>query len=133
MFANEQILVGLEVGTSKVCAVVAEVLEDGNLMIIGVGQTPAEGVRKGEIVDMEVAAHSIQNAISEEENRPLLGRTVEILVEGPSKTNAARLTGRTRCNKIVVLDGSPRHLGRLLDVKVQRAGNFTLYGEAVEG
>ena len=67
MFANEQILVGLEVGTSKVCAVVAEVLEDGNLMIIGVGQTAAEGVRKGEIVDMEAAARSIQSAIGEAE------------------------------------------------------------------
>jgi tRNA-2-methylthio-N6-dimethylallyladenosine synthase len=67
------------------------------------------------------------------QHQKFVGRQVQILVEGPSKTNAARLTGRTRCNKIVVLDGSPRHLGRLLDVKVQRASNFTLYGEAVEG
>src|SRR5688572_2160939 len=68
MFKTEQIIVGLEVGTSKVCAVVAEVLEDGNLMIIGVGQTPSDGVRKGEIVDMEAAAHSIQAAVSEAED-----------------------------------------------------------------
>jgi len=51
-------------------------------------------------------------------------------VEGPSKRNPARMTGRTRCNKIVVFDASPRHCGQLLDVKIQRAGNFTLYGEA---
>ena len=61
------------------------------------------------------------------------GRPVEILVEGPSKKNPARLTGRTRCNKIVVFDGSARHCGRLLAVKIQRAGNFTLYGEVDEG
>jgi tRNA-2-methylthio-N6-dimethylallyladenosine synthase len=54
---------------------------------------------------------------------------VQILVEGPSKKNPARLTGRTRCNKIVVFDGSPEDRGRLLDVKILRAGAFTLYGE----
>jgi tRNA-2-methylthio-N6-dimethylallyladenosine synthase len=54
-------------------------------------------------------------------------------VEGPSKKNPARLTGRTRCNKIVVFDGSPANCGRLLDVRIQRAGTFTLYGEANQG
>jgi tRNA-2-methylthio-N6-dimethylallyladenosine synthase len=61
----------------------------------------------------------------------LVGERGEVLVEGPSRKNPARLTGRTRCNKIVVLDGSERHIGRLVDVKVARAGSFTLYGEPV--
>ncbi|HAV61782.1 MAG TPA: tRNA (N6-isopentenyl adenosine(37)-C2)-methylthiotransferase MiaB, partial [Verrucomicrobiales bacterium] len=52
-----------------------------------------------------------------------------ILVEGPSKRNAARLAGRTRCNKIVIFDGDDeRHRGQLLDVEIERAGSFTLYG-----
>ena len=63
-------------------------------------------------------------------HQQFVGRQVQILVEGPSKRNPARLTGRTRCNKIVVFDGSPRDCGRLLDVKITRAGTFTLYGEA---
>ncbi len=67
MFSKDQIIVGLEVGTSKVCAVVAEVLEDGNLMIIGIGQGPSAGVRKGEIIDMEAAAESIRAAVAEAE------------------------------------------------------------------
>ena len=67
MLAKEKILVGLEVGTSKVCAVVGEVLEDGNLMVIGVGQAPSDGVRKGEVVDMEAAGRSIQVAVSDAE------------------------------------------------------------------
>jgi tRNA-2-methylthio-N6-dimethylallyladenosine synthase len=55
---------------------------------------------------------------------------VEILVEGPSKKNPARMTGRTRCNKIVVFDPAEReHRGQLLDVKIIRAGSFTLYGD----
>ena len=59
----------------------------------------------------------------------LVGRKTEILVEGPSKRNAARMMGRTRCNKIVVFDGSSRHRGQLMDVKITRAGSFTLYGD----
>ncbi len=54
---------------------------------------------------------------------------MQILVEGPSKKNPARMMGRTRCNKIVVFDGSERHLGQLMDVKITRAGSFTLYGD----
>lgn len=58
-----------------------------------------------------------------------IGQQVQILVEGPSKKNAARYTGRTRCNRIVLFDGSPRHQGRLMDVKINRIGSFTLYGD----
>jgi cell division protein FtsA len=65
--SKERIIVGLEVGTSKVCAVVGEVLEDGNIMIIGVGRVPSEGVRKGEIVDLEAAVQSIHAAVSDAE------------------------------------------------------------------
>jgi tRNA-2-methylthio-N6-dimethylallyladenosine synthase len=58
-----------------------------------------------------------------------VGKTVEILVEGPSKKNLARMMGRTRDNKIVVFDGSERHRGQIMDVRVTRAGSFTLYGD----
>ncbi len=68
MFSKDQIIVGLEVGTSKVCAVVGEVLEDGNLMIIGVGQAPSQGIRKGEIADMDAAVQSIHAAVAEAED-----------------------------------------------------------------
>ncbi len=58
-----------------------------------------------------------------------IGQTTQILVEGPSKKNPARMTGRTRCNRIVLFDGSSRHLGQLMDVKIERTGSFTLYGD----
>ncbi len=59
-----------------------------------------------------------------------IGRRTQILVEGPSKKNPARMTGRTRCNKIVVFDPAGReHRGQLMDVKITRAGSFTLYGD----
>jgi tRNA-2-methylthio-N6-dimethylallyladenosine synthase len=58
-----------------------------------------------------------------------VGQRAEILVEGPSKRNLARMMGRTRSNKIVVFDGSERHRGQVMDVRVTRAGSFTLYGD----
>ena len=67
MFDQNSIIVGLEVGTSKVCAVVAELTDTGALNITGVGQHPSHGVRKGEIVDPAQAADDIRNAIVEAE------------------------------------------------------------------
>jgi tRNA-2-methylthio-N6-dimethylallyladenosine synthase len=61
----------------------------------------------------------------------LVGQRRQILVEGPSKKNMVRMMGRTRCNKIVVFDGSERHRGQLMDVNITRAGSFTLYGDPV--
>jgi tRNA-2-methylthio-N6-dimethylallyladenosine synthase len=59
----------------------------------------------------------------------LVGQQLQILVEGPSKRNPDRLMGRTRCNKIVVFEGSARHLAQVMDVRISRAGSFTLYGD----
>jgi tRNA-2-methylthio-N6-dimethylallyladenosine synthase len=62
----------------------------------------------------------------------LVGRAVQVLCEGPSKTNPARLMGRTRTNKIVVFEGSEKLIGEIVDVRVQRANGFSLYGAAPE-
>jgi tRNA-2-methylthio-N6-dimethylallyladenosine synthase len=69
------------------------------------------------------------NTIGRRRYAEQVGRTLEILAEGPSRTNLARMMGRTRCNKIVLFDGNQRHLGQLMDVKITRAGSFTLYGD----
>jgi cell division protein FtsA len=83
MLNKEQIIVGLEVGTSKTCAVVGEVLEGGNIMIIGVGQAASRGVRKGEIVDMDAVLQDIHQAVSEaEENANVEIRNVYASVSG---------------------------------------------------
>ena len=69
------------------------------------------------------------NEIAKRRYSAFVGRQTQLLVEGPSKKNPARMTGRTRCNKIVVFDGSERHRGQLMDVQITRAGSFTLYGD----
>ena len=69
------------------------------------------------------------NSIGKARYERYLGRTVEVLVEGPSRKNAARLEGRSRCNKIVIFEGAPRHRGQIMDLKITRVGSFTLYGD----
>jgi tRNA-2-methylthio-N6-dimethylallyladenosine synthase len=69
------------------------------------------------------------NEIAARKYKKFVGRQVQILVEGPSKRNPARMTGRTRCNKIVLFDGNDRHRGQIMDLKITRAGSFTLYGD----
>jgi tRNA-2-methylthio-N6-dimethylallyladenosine synthase len=71
------------------------------------------------------------NGIAARRYEAFVGRQVQILVEGPSRKNKARFTGRTRCNKIVLFDGDSRHRGQLMDVKIERTGSFTLYGDPV--
>jgi cell division protein FtsA len=65
--ADSSIIVGLEIGTSKVCAAVGEVNAEGNLSLIGVGQARSRGVRKGEIIDPTLAAEDVRNAVVEAE------------------------------------------------------------------
>ena len=82
---------------------------------------------------------AIQNTISEEDNQRLIGRTLEVLVEGPSKTSQKRgeegpliqLTGRTPCDRIVVFDGTARQVGKLLPIHIYDVTAHTLFGVPV--
>jgi len=64
-------------------------------------------------------------------NERLVGRTLEVLCEGPSKTNRSRLMGRTRTNKIVLFERPEEFVGVLVDVRIERATGFSLYGTPV--
>ncbi len=67
MASNERYLVGLDVGTSKITAVVAEMMDNGGLEIIGIGVAEAQGIRRGAVVNLEAAVESIKRAIEEAE------------------------------------------------------------------
>ena len=67
--AKERIHVGLEIGTTKVCAVVAECGRDGEVRLLGVGESPSRGVRKGEIVDFQNASKCVHDALADAEER----------------------------------------------------------------
>jgi cell division protein FtsA len=81
--ASEDIVVGLEIGTSKVCAVVGETRRDGTVKILGVGQAPSRGVRKGEIVDFDTAGKCVREALADaEEKSDVMIRSVFLAVTG---------------------------------------------------
>ena len=64
-------------------------------------------------------------------NQRFVGRTVEVLCEGPSKTNPSRLMGRTRTNKIVLFESADDLAGAFVDVQIERATGFSLYATPV--
>ena len=83
---------------------------------------------------------AIQNAISQEDNQVLIGRQLEVLVEGPSKAAAndadgavIQMTGRTVCDRIVVFDGNRRQAGQLIPVTIFDASSHTLFGRVLTG
>src|SRR5215472_15062068 len=81
--ANNNLMVGLEIGTSKICVVVGESRPDGTLKILGVGQAPSRGVRKGEIVDFETAMKCVHEAVVDAEQKSdVMIRSVYVAVAG---------------------------------------------------
>lgn len=104
-------------------------------------QTPAAiWEARGEEIDEAVKQERLQiliEAIREQSlkmNLPYLNQTVEILVEGKSKRNASRLTGRTRSNKVVNFDSAHTEdalVGKLVQVRINEALPFSLLGEMV--
>jgi cell division protein FtsA len=66
---RDSILVGLEIGTSKICVVVGEASPTGPIKILGVGLAPSRGVRKGEIVDYETAHKCVREALADAEEK----------------------------------------------------------------
>jgi tRNA-2-methylthio-N6-dimethylallyladenosine synthase len=77
---------------------------------------------------------AVQTAISRADNQRFIGSTIEVLVEGPSKSGGmfelglGQLTGRTSCDRIVVFDGHERLTGRLIPITVEDASAVTLFG-----
>ena len=101
--------------------------------------SPREGTRAA-----KEKANEVPEKVKEERNQDLLrlltrqakarargriGSLVEILVEGPSKTNPNRLTGRTRQNWPVVFEGGSRHQAQLLTVRITESTGFTDYAD----
>ncbi len=67
MAKRENIIVGLDIGTTKICAVVGEVNENDRVDVIGIGTSPSRGLRKGVVVNIESTVESIKRAVEEAE------------------------------------------------------------------
>ena len=64
---RDHIIVGLDIGTTKICAIVAEVTDDGGANVIGVGFSPSRGLRKGVVNNIESTVESVKKAVEEAE------------------------------------------------------------------
>ena len=67
MMKRSDVLVGLDIGTSKICVIVAEVAEDGSLEIVGLGKHPSKGLNRGAVVNIDQTVDSIRSAVEEAE------------------------------------------------------------------
>ena len=74
----------------------------------------------------------VQNAIALEKNKPLEGQTLRVLCDGRSKNKGEAVTGRTDGGKIVFIDGDECPEGSFVNVKIERAETFALYGKIVD-
>jgi tRNA-2-methylthio-N6-dimethylallyladenosine synthase len=74
----------------------------------------------------------VQNRIALEESRKHLGRTLEVLVEGPSERSAGNLLGKSRTGRVVDFPGGMERIGTFVPVRIERARNWTLSGRRVE-
>src|SRR4029453_15463143 len=81
--ASNNLIIGLEIGTSKICVVVGESRPDCTVKILGVGQTSSRGIRKGEIVDFETAMKCVHEAgVDAEKKSDVLCRSVYVALAG---------------------------------------------------
>ena len=98
-------------------------------------ETPAAGMPDQLDEPMKEARNQdlleVVDVAAKRAGQKLVGTTAEILVEGPSRTNAARLTGRTRTNKIVVFEGAAEQIGQLVELHVTHSTGFSLSGVPV--
>jgi tRNA-2-methylthio-N6-dimethylallyladenosine synthase len=91
----------------------------------GMGEQVSEAVKEER--NQEILRLIDASAIAKGEE--LVGRMVEILCEGRSRTNEDRLMGRSPGNKIVIFDGDQRHIGEVFDVRIEHSSGFSLYAD----
>ena len=100
--ARDELIVGLDIGTSKVCALIAQVGEEGRLEIIGVGATPSRGLRRGVVINIDATVRSLLNAVEAAEmmsGREVTGAFAGIAgghIEGINSRGVVAVTGRDR-------------------------------------
>jgi cell division protein FtsA len=100
--AGEDLIVGLDIGTTKVCVVIGQYGESGQLEIVGVGTTPSRGLRRGVVINIETTVRSIANAVEAAEM--MSGREVHAVytgiagghIEGINSRGVVAVTGKGR-------------------------------------
>jgi tRNA-2-methylthio-N6-dimethylallyladenosine synthase len=74
----------------------------------------------------------VQNGITKDLNSEYVGKTIKILIEGKSKTDENKYTGRNDKNRLVHIDGDESLVGKFCNVKIDRADTFAMYGTVID-
>jgi cell division protein FtsA len=95
---EDQLLIGIDVGTTKVCTLVAREEAQGQLRILGVGIEPSQGLRKGVVVDLEAAAQAVARSVDKAERTSgveILSALVSLAGSNVSSVNSRGVVGVT--------------------------------------
>jgi tRNA-2-methylthio-N6-dimethylallyladenosine synthase len=93
----------------------------------------ADDVHEGEKTRRIVALQALQRSIQVDLNETLVGGEVEVLVDGASRRRDTEISGRTSQNVVVNLPGPAEWIGRLVAVRVERAGPYSVWGLRTDG
>jgi len=85
---SKELIVGLDIGTSKIVAIVAEILDEGQLNIVGMGHSASRGLKRGMVVKIESTVQAIQRAREDAEYRQRQGWRGEADNQGELATEA---------------------------------------------
>lgn len=103
---NDSLIVGLDIGTTKVCACIAERNEHGLLEVIGVGVAPSQGLRRGVVINIESTLKSVAAAIESAEL--MSGREVESVLTGIAGAHIEGINSRG----VVAVSGRDREISK---------------------
>jgi len=92
----------------------------------------ADDVPEAEKTRRIMALQAAQRAIQTDLNAQLVGRTVDVLVDGASRRRETELSGRTSGNVVVNVPGPADWIGRLVTVRVDRSGPHSVWGQAID-
>jgi cell division protein FtsA len=98
----EEILVGIDVGTTKVCTLVGRVEDDKSIRILGVGIEPSEGIRKGVIVDLAAASQAITRSVKKAESTSGLEITSALVSMAGAHVSSVNSRGAVAVNGAVI-------------------------------
>lgn len=101
---RSNVLVSLDIGTSKVKVIIGEVTNDG-LNVIGVGTAESNGMKKGAIVDIDQTVHSIQNAVEQAE------RMIDMEIKNVIVSINGSHVQLQNCHGVVAVSSETREIG----------------------
>src|SRR3990172_7407574 len=103
---GRQVIAGLDVGTTKICCVIADASSAGGLDIVGIGVSPSRGLRKGVVVNIDSTVEAIKQAVAEAEQ--MAGIEIATVVAGGAGGHIRGVNSRA----LVALSGKHREVSR---------------------